>query len=240
MINQWLRQSVLFISLFLSQVFARAQSYNIKTFEGDNATIKLTYKVLTTRTLAVSYLKDTLFLDDYMFLDKVQVYGKFLQITYDIRGGSGLGLISTLILSIIKGEINVAMHVTSGIELVSPDKERTYKLKFKRMVEDNNRYKMLVGVHDEHRSRLHPQTNYTKDQRVTLMYDSSQNIFYGTHEDIADSFSVYDLQKQQWNRQEVKGAVPVITLGEVTYYYIKEEWYKRYDDTLVKYAYRKI
>lgn len=48
---------------------AKAQSYHIRSFEGENATLKLKYMVRTSRTLAVSYLKDSLFLrEDQYFL----------------------------------------------------------------------------------------------------------------------------------------------------------------------------
>jgi len=237
------KQKINFLALltFSCAIFnnAKAQVYSIESFDGTNAKINLNYTLFSKR-LKVSYLNDILFLSDYTGTREVHVLNKrFLQIVYGVRGGSGLDLRNTIILSVSKSKINVAMLVTSYAGAVSEDKEDLYKLKLGMTGNDKSNYKLSVNVHYEHKTKLHPKTNYNKNGQVSLSFDPSQNIFYSTHKNINQSFIINNLKTQQSDKQKVSGTLPVIVLGRNSYYYIKGEWYgSGYEDNLFKAYYK--
>jgi hypothetical protein len=226
---------------------AKAQVYSIESFDGGNAKIKLNY-TLFSKTLKVSCLNDTLFLSDYTGTREVHVLNKrFLQVTYETRGGTGSEVRSTLILSVNKHKITVSMLVTSYASWFSPDPENTnsidkkglYTLKFNMTGSDRNSYKLAIAIHDQLSSKLHPRTNYNKNEQVTLSFDPNQNIFYATRKNITQSFTVNDPKTQGSNKQQINGTLPVIALGKNNYYYIKGEWYgSGYSDNLFKGYYK--
>ncbi len=217
---------LVFLSFFcISYYDAKAQSYSVKSFDGNEAKIELSNK--SRRTLTVSYLKDTVFLTEYIATTKVQVLnGRFLKITYDTRGGSGLDLNNTLIVSVSKSKINVSMLVTSYAKLVSADKNGLYTSKFNITGNDQSNYKLIVNVHDQQASKLHPENNYNKNEVVTLNYNPTYHIFYSANRNINQSFNINDPKTQQADKQQIKGLLPVIELGQNAYYYIKGDWYK--------------
>jgi hypothetical protein len=219
---------------------AKSQPYSIESFDGGNAKINLNY-TLFSKTLKVSCLKDTLFLVDYTGTSEVRVLNKrFLQIVYWVRAGSDMWLKNTVILLVKKSKIIVAILVTSYSEYVSPDQEGIYEFKFIMIGVDIGSYKLMIKARDEQKSKLHPRGNYNKNWQDTLSFDPSQDIFYSSYQDISNSFTVYDSKTYQTSKQDVKGTLPVINLGENEYYYIKGEWYeKNAIDKLVKNSYRR-
>lgn len=218
---------------------AKAQLYSIESFDGTNAKISLNY-TLFSKTLKVSCLNDTLFLSDYTGTREVHVLNKrFLQIVYGVRGGSGLDLRSTLILSVSKGKINVAVLVTSYAGLVSADKNGLYWLKFNMAGNSSSTYKLTVNVHDQQTSKLHPEGSHNKNEQVTLSFDADRNIFYTSCKDINKSSTINEAKTGQSEKQQIKGMLPVIELGQNSYYYIKDKWYRSgYDDNLFSEYYR--
>jgi hypothetical protein len=228
-----------FIFYYTVHNIAEAQSYSIKSFEGSNAKINLNYKLFS-KTLSVSCLNDTLFLNDYTGTTEVHVLNeRFLQIIYDVRGGSGLDLRNTLILSVNKNNINVSMLVASYVGVTSMYQQGLYKLKLNMLGDSKSNYKLIIDIHDEQKFKRNPQTNYTHNSKVTLSFDASQNIFYSTHERIAKYFSTFDDNTGKAKKQYISGTFPVINLGKIHYYFIKGEWYgTSFKDNLVQYAYK--
>jgi hypothetical protein len=226
---------------------AKAQVYSIESFDGTETKIKLT-EILRGRVLAVNCSKDTVFLNDYTGIKDVHVLcNKFLQITYNTKGGTGSEVRNTLILCVIGKKINVSMLVASYASWFSSnpdspssvDEENLYTLKFNMIGNNKSNYKLIVNVHDEQKSKLHPKTNYIKNGHVNLSFDPGQNIFYSTYKSIAQSFTINDPKTQQSDKQEVGGTLPVIVLGRNSYYYVKSEWYgSGYDDNLFKSYYK--
>jgi hypothetical protein len=235
------KKSYLLILFFSTCVFCNsssAQSYILKSFEGENVRIKLTNK--SNRALTISCLKDTIFVNEYMWIREVHVLkDKFLQIIYDTRGGSGLDLRNTLILLVDHKKINVSMLVTSYARLVSSDKKGFYKSTFNLTGSDRSNYKIVARVHDEQSSKLHPENNYNKANQVTFHFDNEKDIFYSAHNNINKSFTFNDPQTKQSNKQQVNGSVYTIAIGQQSYYYINSQWYKiGYDDNLFKEYYK--
>lgn len=240
MINKRTYSLALALLFFLCALYqnAKAQSYDIKSLDGNNEKIKLTNK--SNRILCVSNLKDTLFIDEYIATKEVRVLNdRFLQITYDTRGGSGLDLRNTLIISASKGKINVSLLVTSYAELVSADKNGLYWLKFNMVGNNSSTYKLTVKVHDQQTSKLHSEINHNKNDQVTLSFDADRNIFYTIRKDINKTFTINNTKTGQSGKQQIMGVLPVIELGRNNYYYIKDKWYGNgYDDNLFSDYYR--
>lgn len=94
---------LLLIGLYFTFNVAKAQSYKIKSFEGNKANINLCYKP-SSGMLTISYLRHTLLINDYMSIDTVSVLNKvFLQITYVKRAGSNEDALNQLLLYVSKG-----------------------------------------------------------------------------------------------------------------------------------------
>src|ERR1700744_1149977 len=101
------------IGIYIIIGYAKAQSYNIQSFEGNVASINMSYKP-GSGILSISYLQDTLLINDYMSIDKVTVMGKqFLQISYVKRAGSNEDAMNQLILYTSNGKLHQALHVNS-------------------------------------------------------------------------------------------------------------------------------
>jgi hypothetical protein len=208
----------------------KAQSYPIESFEGNKTRINLNYKPFS-KTLRVSCSGDTLFLNDYTGTIGVSNLNKnFLEIIYNVYGGSGLELRKTLLLSVIKNKVNVSMLVTSYVGLASLDKKGLYKLKLSLTGDNTSNYKLNIDIHDELQSKSSPQTDYSHNKQVSLRFDAGLNIFYSGYKDVSDNFKVYDPRDQQTTSRQVKGKVPVIPLVKNDYYYIKEQWYESTGD----------
>jgi hypothetical protein len=218
---------------------AGAQSYTIESLEGVKIKINLDYKLFS-KTLTVSNSNDTLFLDDYTGTIEVHLINRrFLQVDYGVRGGSGLGLRKTLILSVSKSRINASMLVTSYTKLVSFDKEQFLELKLKQVKEDRSNYEITGIIHVEKKFKQLPQKNSSSNEHVALEFDANENVFYSSHETISGYFKVYDDKIHEFIKKHLNNTVPVITIESSTYYFVNGEWYERSDnDTLVKYSHR--
>ena len=247
MIKKKMRFSILFICSFGILNIAKAQSYNIESFEGTKTKINLT-EVLRGRVLVVSCLGDSLFVNDYIAVKEVHVLSKrFLEINYNGGGGTGSDVSNTLLLSVNKAKITVSMLVTSYASWFSPnpdntnsiDKKGLYTLKLIMAGNDKSNYRLSISIHDQLSSKLHPRTSYNKNERVTLSFDPIQNIFYSASKIINQSFIINDPKTQRSGKQQISGTLPIIDLGKNKYYYIKGEWYGRgYDDNLFKGYYK--
>lgn len=222
---------------------AKAQTYSIKSLEGQTVKIKLAENLAgKSRYLAkVSCLTDSLFLVDYNGVEEVRVVGNaFLEIVYDTRGGSGYQARNTAILSVKKHKINVSMLSDSFGKAFGGDIDGSlYVVKFSITGNRQSNFKLLAHIYDRHKSRSSPQKNYIRNENAILNFDSVRNIFYGTNQRITQSFTINDPKTQQSNEQQISGSLPTVALGGSYYYYIKGEWYKRGDNkSLFKEYYR--
>jgi hypothetical protein len=232
----------LLILLILSNaiyITSKGQLYSIESFDGGNAKIHLNYELFS-KTLKVSFLKDTLFLDDYTGTFGVYVLNRtFLQINYTARGGSGVNIRNTLILTVYKNRIGASILVNSYLSTISVNKENLDSLKFNLVGNSRGSYRLIVSIHDEQKSKITPQANYNLNQQDTLKFDSSKNIFYSSAEALSKPFMVYDAKTQQTIEQHAQGTVPAIQLGKNDYYYIKGEWYQKGNgNEFIKYSHK--
>src|SRR5262249_44467969 len=137
---------------------ATAQSYHLKSFDNVDARITLSYKLRSSRTLAVSYMKDTVFLADYMeIIESHVVQEKFLQITYDVRGGTGYDTKNTVFLCVDQSKIKMAAIVTSYGLVEGPGIKGLYTAKFKLTNLPKRPYTLIVDVSDSRKDEKVPQ-----------------------------------------------------------------------------------
>lgn len=238
---------VLFAFSSLICPLAKAQTYTIESFEGAKAKISLS-ETFRGRALAVICLQDTIFLNGYRRITKVRVLkGKFLQITYNVGGGTGLSVDNTAIFCVINQKMHVSVVIDSYSTWFSPDPNNlqltdikdTFSLHFKITGDNIRNYKLIGTTHVAHRSKINPDSNYRQNKQFTLGFDSVLNIFYSERRKINQSFVFNDPITCQTHQQEVNETIPVIGTWRRDYYYIRGEWYKTgYYNTLFKDYYR--
>ena|SRR5579863_138738 len=211
-----------------------AQSYKIKTFEGENATVKLQYKLMSSRTLAVSVGKDTVYLEELFGEWKVHIWDdKFLQITYDTRGGSGLGLQSTAFLSVIGGRINLDLLVISSATSQGPFRKGLLRMTFT-LVGKNDSSRLLVYIHDKQQFLDHRSPSYEKFIHDTLAFDPQKHIFFNVTKKFSGSYTLNDTNTIK-DKQHLDGAFPGVVLSTYSYFFINGSWFSRSDSvTLYK------
>jgi hypothetical protein len=239
------KQKLLLLLIIVCAIWnsAKAQSYSIKSFEGQSIKIQLTEKTneKSWYTAKVSCLTDSLFLADYNGVKEVHILSNmFLEIVYDTRGGSGYQARNTVILSVKKNKINVAILTNSFGKAFGGDIDETlYVVKFILTGSNKNNFKLVASIYDRYRSHSQPQKNYVRNKNVSLNFDSGQSIFYSTNKNIIQSFTINDPKTQQSNEQKINGSLPAVSFGGSDYYYIDGEWYKRGNDrNLFKEYYR--
>jgi hypothetical protein len=234
---------LLFIAVCTMWNSAKAQSYLIDSFEGQNVKIHLTEKGTEKSwyVAKVSCLTDSLILVDYNAVKEVHILrNKFLEIVYDTRGGSGYQARNTVILSVKKNKINVAILANSFGKAFGGDIDGTlFVTKFNLMGNNESEFKLVAHIYDRHKSSSNSQKNYVKNGSVILKFDSVRNIFYSTRKSVTQSFIINNPKTQQSNEQLINCSLPIISLGVDHYYYIKGGWYKKgYNNNLFKEYYR--
>jgi hypothetical protein len=215
---------------------ANAQTYQLQSIDGSNVQVEVAYRP-SIKTLVIACAKDTIYLTDYWALDTAIVLnGSFLQVSYARRAGSNEGLAYTVLLCVDHNKLVQAMHIKSFSEYDmrnlnhikgNINEYQLFKVKTQLLESDKASYKLNLLVHDESSSERTPKTNYNYDEEVTLNFDPKQNIFYTTHEYMSKSFTIYNPKSQKEIKRNVSGVVPMITIGENSYYYIKDEWYQK-------------
>jgi hypothetical protein len=178
---------------------------------------------------------------DYNGVKEVHVLSnKFLEIVYDTRGGSGYQARNTLILSVKNNKINVAILVHSFGKAFGGDIDGSlYMTKFNIIGNDKSNFKLVAHIYNRHKSNSNPRTNYVRNKRQIINFDSGLNIFYNIHKNITQSFTINNSKTQQSKEQQIKGLLPIIDIGDNYYYYIKGEWYNNgYNHNLFKEYYR--
>ncbi len=221
----------------------KAQSYSIQSLEGKSVKINLNEKASDkSRYVAkISCLTDSVFLVDYNGTKKVRILNKrFLEITYDTRGGSGYQARNTAILSIENDKINVAMLANSFSKALGGDIDGSfYTAKFNITGDNKSNFRLETHIYDRNNSVSYPQKNKVTTAFVILGFDAVQNIFYSANKNITETFSIDDPKTQQSSKQLVKGVLPVIMLLRNSYYYLNGDWYHRgHDNNLFKDYYK--
>lgn len=223
---------------FLTINTVYAQSYTISSFEGDLVKVKLA-RGKAWRQLSVSIATDSVILNDCSVIEAVHVLkGRFLEIAYLGRGGSGFTGGSTMVLSVSKHKINVALVVDAFASSFAPKtdeipyNERYYKATFILTGTDKSNYKMLLKVTERSTSTPRSRNDYNRHSQPVLNFDPVQNVFYNVRKPIDHVFMLEGSDKIR-----LKGLLPMIVLAGESYYYFKGQWYKQglSDDLFTEY-----
>ncbi len=221
----------LLLSLFFTISGLKAQSYSVQSFDGHEAIIKLFYKP-SSGMLTISYLRDTLLVNNYMTIDTVKVLNKmFLQISYVKRAGSNEDAMNQLWLYISKGKICQALHVNSLTTYdMRPSEYSLFKLRTILGGNDADKYKLTLNIHNENRSKHNPKLNHKYDKIEFLSFDKSKRIFFSSYEHITGGYTLHNLVNEgEVNsvKCNLKNDVPVVKIEKDKYYYINGNWYTK-------------
>jgi hypothetical protein len=246
------KQIVIAVILFIGLTnTAKSQVFNVESLDGKARQIHV-LSDYGKRILTIAFLNDTLHIKDLTNIEATDILNKhFLRIIYSLRGGSGINLRNTVILTVDGETLCQSLHIMSlfdeefidfskPVDSSSPvDVKSVYEAIPNLTGNNSENYKLNIHIHDERKSKHTSQTNYSRDNQITLNFDTSQHVFYNIHQDISQYFTVYAPEILKETKRYIMGTFPVIKLGQNEYYYIKGEWYKKNDnDYLYKCSYR--
>jgi len=230
---------------------ARAQTFAVQSFEGIKTRIKIAHGS-NDKNVTIYCLHDSLKLRFYNNIQDVSVLqNKFLQITYVARAGSDIASTNLLLLCVSKGKLCQALHITSfinaSIKAVDTDADtllfnehRFFQSKSHLTGTNKSNYKFNINLQDKSTSKSDPKTNYSIDTTMMLSFDTDKNVFFSARRAVSQYFSIYDNKTSKDIKLYFKGTFPVIkTRQNITYYFIKGEWYTcSNNNQLSKYAYK--
>jgi hypothetical protein len=203
--------------------------YTMLSLEGKKSVIHIMPNYYR-RMLKISYLKDTITIDDYwgVTVEPKCLDKNFLQIKYEVRGGSNLALGNTLLLCISGDRMYEALHVLRYSDWESFDVKK-YNVDF--LLKD---FKLTASVKEQVVSQDEPETNYHFYNKTTLQFDRKLKAFYSIKSSIDDTLNVSypDLTY----KREIEGNFPKVLLGREEYLLIGNQWFELgNNNTLIKY-----
>jgi hypothetical protein len=242
---------VLFIRVCGLIETARAQTYAMQSVEGIKTRIKIAHGS-NDENVTIYCLHDSLKLRFYNNMQDVSVFqNKFLQITYGVHAGSDIASTNLLLLCVSKGKLCQALHITSFInasmkavdtdtDTLVLDEHRFFQSKSHLTGTNKSNYRFNINLQDKSTSKSDPKTNYNIDTTMVLNFDTDKHVFYSDHRAVSQYFSVYDYKTSKDIKRYFKGTFPVIKIRQnITYYFIKGEWYNRSNNNqLSKDAYK--
>jgi hypothetical protein len=223
------------MALFLTVNQVKAQSYSIKSMEGNQTTLQVNDTV-PGKIVKISIPGDTVYIREFFGLVEVSVLQEyFLKIVYDTHGGSGLDLKNTVLLSCRKGKVNVSLLLSSYKNLLRPnisdskklDEVDSYNIGIT-VVNENQKFKLIANVHEERDYKEENKSSYVLNSVIPLDYDPQLDIFFQEKIELENSFSIIDSRaRYPVNHIKVKGIIPVVKILKNTFLYINNQWYGR-------------
>lgn len=216
-----------------------AQVFNVKSLDEANEQVHIVPDYLK-NTLIITCLTDTIRVSEFVGIKgEISVLnGQILKVVYKLRSGSNITRGNLLLLCINQHKLyqaaQIAFFSTYDVDMVYNqkadaeklfDEHGDYHLKVNLKGSDKSNYQLDVNIHDEIRSKHDPKTNHNYDSMVTLNFDPDRCVFFNGQEDLSQYFTVYDPKTQRGIKQYLMGTYPVIKLGGLNYYYIKNDWY---------------
>jgi hypothetical protein len=203
--------------------------FNIISLDGKNKMVKITPEYAK-RELRITCLKDTISIGDFwVATPEIHVFGKkFIEIRYEVKGGTNLAMGNTLVLCVNSNSLYQAMHVLRYANWDSGDLKKDYHIKPILSGDNQNNYKLHVSIHDDVNSKREPEKNYTYNNQTILSFDKRQHVFYSVKQDVYDCFIRTGPGKKA--QQKVSGNFPMIILGKKNYYFINNRWYQSGDN----------
>ncbi|MFI5140126.1 MAG: hypothetical protein ACHQIM_20060 [Sphingobacteriales bacterium] len=201
------------------------KTFNVVSLDGKIEKVKIIPDYVN-RVLRMTCLQDTIAISDFWGVPpEIHILNRsFIEIRYEVRGGSNLGLGNTLILCVNDGKLYEAMHVLRYMNWDSGNQKENYHITLILNGEDRLNYRLIVHIHDNVYSKLEPETNYNYNNQTVLSFDTRRNVFYSIKETV--SCHVATTKTGKTVKQKIVGDFPVIILGKQTYYFIKGRWYQ--------------
>ncbi|WP_431209671.1 hypothetical protein ACQ86N_26450 [Puia sp. P3] len=227
------------INIFAASTLVKGQSYNIKSLEGRPATINFHYIPATDSSdgsFFINFLKDTLYLYDYLAIDTVKLLNEaFLDIEYARRGGSNEGFSKQLLLCVSEGKLCPALHVDSytnwdnrnAYQLKNASEYLLFKLGVTLSGNNSDSYKLKLNIHNEYSGHLKSKANYKYDRTKFLLFDKQSKAFYSGYEQLTGDYTFCDLKEKIKLKKYIKSKIPVVEIEKEKYYFINGNWYIR-------------
>jgi hypothetical protein len=205
------------------------KAYIILSLEGKKSVIHM-MPDYSRRMLKISYLKDTITINDYwgVPVEPRSINKNFLQINYEVRGGSNLALGNTLILSVSSNKLYEALHVLRYSDWESFDVKK-YNVDF--LLKN---FKLTASVKEKVVSQTEPESNYHFYNKTTLQFDRKLKVFYNIKANVDDTLNV--CYPNLTYKREIEGNFPKVLLGREEYLFIGNQWFEiGNNNTIIKY-----
>jgi hypothetical protein len=175
----------------------------------------------------ISCLEDTITIKDFWGVPaEVHILDiHFIQISYEVRGGSGLGLGNTMLLSVQNKKLYRSFFALRYIDVLldRSEGEGKYNIKLRLSGGDQKNYKLFVKVHDKRYTKLSPNENYNYNDQIVLNFDPRLNVFYELKETL--NYNTIDLSTGAKQKMTLDDYYPAIILGKESYYFVNGEWF---------------
>jgi hypothetical protein len=197
------------------------KTLSITSLDGKSAAVTITPDYAN-KTLTIASLKSAITIVDFWGVTpEIHVLNKnFVEINYEIRGGSNVGSGNIMVICVDGGKLYEAMHILRQSNSEYGDLKTNYNIKVILNGNNKNNFKLNVTVHDDVYSKQNPERNYIYNNHTILNFDAKRNAFYSIKKD------VYNHKP----KQRIAGNFPVIILGKESYYLINNRWYQPDDN----------
>jgi hypothetical protein len=202
------------------------KTYHIKSMDGINSKIHFMPNYWE-HILKISCLKDTITCNDFWGAPiEIRVLKKyFIQIKYDVRGGSNFALGNILILCVRGNKLCEAIHILrysswDGLE------KADYSVRLTLHGSSKKEFKLYAVVHDKMLSYSSPEKNYTYNDQSILSFDDKLDVFYSVKNEVDNTFNVSNTIDGKTHKQEIVENLHQIILGTENYYLLKDGWYE--------------
>lgn len=224
---QVIKKLLLILCLSFISNMASAQTYRLLGPDGKTALVSLFQKPASEQLL-ITYLSDTLQLNDFWSLDTVSVQGNaFLKIDYAIRVGSNQGRANQLWLFVDHGKLRQALHVNSMSDVdVRPREYHLFSLKSALKGSNVSTYQLRLKLHDVSWSPTRRKVN--KNESTVLHFDLKHRCFYSYFKKLKGVYSIHNANGKHPIKVYSSQTVPVVDLIKTRYYYINGGWYTMY------------
>jgi hypothetical protein len=205
-----------------------SKTINILSLDGKNRRVHI-MPDYANHVFKISCLKDTITIKNFWGVPaELHVLDShFIQINYDVRGGSGLGLGNTMLLCVRNKKLYRSFFALRYIDVLldRSQGEGKYNIKLRLNSGDQKSYKLFVKVHDKRYTKLSPNENYNYNDQIVLNFDPRLNVFYELKETLFQNYDTISSSTGGKQKLTLDDYYPVIILGKETYYFIKNEWF---------------
>lgn len=237
---------IIFLSITISNYSYAQNSFRVKSLEGDDCIIRVNPEY-TNNKISITFNSDSICIPDFTdIVGDVQVYGRFLKITYSLKGGSGIKIRRTLLLCINNKHLYTAMHFLSEYK-ESLDKAyntvadslhlfeeyRHYSVNFYN-INDNS---LGLEIHDQNKSQQDSTRTYTYDTTISLKFDKNHMAFINDYEILSGDFNVNKSPSEEY-KKSINGNFPILKIVDIKYYLIDGIWFEQGNhNVLFQYSY---